>query len=91
MKILSLVNEVINYGLIYETGLCFLQIATVTPFIRRGLMPYLVSLDAFIYTYEAGAFKSETGAISLQPLGGERATIPHMKAKHVPYQLVYGP
>ena len=41
--------------------------------------------------YEAGAFKSETGAISLQPLGGERATIPHMKAKHVPYQLMYGP
>ena len=41
--------------------------------------------------YEAGAFKSETGAISLQPLGGEQATIPHMKAKHVPYQLMYGP
>ena len=41
--------------------------------------------------YEAGAFKSETGAISLQPLGGGQATIPHMKAKHVPYQLMYGP
>ena len=43
------------------------------------------------WKYEAGAFKSETGAISLQPLGGEQATIPHMKAKHVPYQLMYGP
>ena len=42
-------------------------------------------------SYEGGAFKSETGAISLQPLGGEQATIPHMKAKHVPYQLMYGP
>ena len=28
---------------------------------------------------------------ALQPLGGEQATIPHMKAKHVPYQLMYGP
>ena len=43
------------------------------------------------FMYEAGAFKSETGAISLQPIGGEQATIPHMKAKHVPYQLMYGP
>ena len=43
------------------------------------------------FEYEGRAFKSETGAISLQPLGGEQATIPHMKAKHVPYQLMYGP
>ena len=29
--------------------------------------------------YEGGAFKSETGAIFLQPLGADHATMPHMK------------
>ena len=41
---------------------------------------------SFSAKYEAWAFKSETGGISLQPL---QATIPHMKANQVPYQLMH--
>ena len=34
---------------------------------------------SFLCLYEGGAFKSETGAIFLQPLGADHATMPHMK------------
>ena len=41
-------------------------------------------------TYEAWAILSETELVSLQPLGADHATLPHMKAMHVPFHLVYG-
>ena len=40
--------------------------------------------------YEAWAILSETELVSLQPLGADHATLPHMKAMHVPSHLVYG-
>ena len=40
--------------------------------------------------YEAWAILSETELVSLQPLGADHATLPHMKAMHVPFHLVYG-
>ena len=39
--------------------------------------------------YEAWAILSETELVSLQPLGADHATLPHMKAMHVPFHLVY--
>ena len=39
--------------------------------------------------YEAWAILSENGAISLQPLGADHATLPHMKAMHVSFYLIY--
>ena len=40
--------------------------------------------------YEAWAILSETELVSLQPLGADHATLPHMIAMHVPSHLVYG-
>ena len=43
-----------------------------------------------IKVYEAWAILSETELVSLQPLEADHATLPHMKAMHVPFHLVYG-
>ena len=42
------------------------------------------------WLYEAWAILSETELVSLQPLGADHATLPYMKAMHVPFHLVYG-
>ena len=40
--------------------------------------------------YEACLNMNKNGVISLQPLGREQATVSHMNAKHVSFQLMYG-
>ena len=40
--------------------------------------------------YEAWAILSENEAISLQPHGTGHAIQPHMKAKYVPFHMMYG-
>ena len=49
-----------------------------------------VSTEHELLSYEAWAILSETELVSLQPLGADHATLPHMKAMHVPFHLVYG-
>ena len=42
------------------------------------------------YSYEGWFRGSDPHAISLQPLGEDHATMPHMKAKDVPFHMGYG-
>ena len=50
----------------------------------------MVCSRPLVWYYEAWAILSETELVSLQPLGADQATLPHMKAMHVPFHLVYG-
>ena len=49
----------------------------------------MTQMDTESTIYEAWAILSENEAISLQPLGADHATIPHMKAMDVPFPLMY--
>ena len=53
-------------------------------------MKFELPVNQFFTVYEAWAILSETELVSLQPLRADHATLPRLKAMHVPFHLAYG-